>query len=98
VIEEAKWEKPSKPEGVPAWSHGGILCMADTLKNAVRLNFIKGTQIKEPKKLFNARLDSTGIRAIDFHESDEVNESALRALVTEAVRLNQKSLDARIKE
>ena len=42
VVEEVKWKKPSKPEGVPVWSHDGILCMADTLKNAVRLNFPKG--------------------------------------------------------
>ena len=37
LVEEVKWKKPSKPEGAPVWSHGGILCVADTLKNAVRL-------------------------------------------------------------
>lgn len=25
VVEEVKWKKPSKPEGVPVWSHDGIL-------------------------------------------------------------------------
>jgi hypothetical protein len=90
VIEEVKWKKPSKPEGVPVWSHDGILCMADTLKNAVRLNFIKGALLKDPKKLFNARLDSKGVRAIDFHEDDVVNGSALKTLVLEAVRVNIK--------
>ncbi|MBI3153264.1 MAG: DUF1801 domain-containing protein, partial [Chloroflexi bacterium] len=39
VVEEVKWKKPSKPSGVPVWSHDGIICMADTLKNAVRLTF-----------------------------------------------------------
>lgn len=92
VVEEVKWKKPSKPEGVPVWSHDGILCMADTLKNAVRLNFVKGTLLKDPKKLFNARLDSKGIRAIDFHEDDAINESALKALVLEAVRVNKKGV------
>lgn len=90
VVEEVKWKKSSKPEGVPVWSHDGILCMADTLKNAVRLNFVKGTLLKDPKKLFNARLDSKGIRAIDFHEDDAINESALKALVLDAVRVNKK--------
>ena len=90
VVEEVKWKKPSKPEGVPVWSHDGILCMADTLKNAVRLNFPKGALIKDPKKLFNARLDSKTLRAIDFHEEDAINESALKALVLEAVRVNKK--------
>ncbi len=90
VVEEVKWKKPSKPEGVPVWSHDGMLCMADTLKNAVRLNFVKGTLMRDPKKLFNARLDSRGIRAIDFHEDDAINKSALKALILEAVRVNKK--------
>ncbi len=88
LIEEVKWKKPSKPSGVPVWSHDGILCVADTLKNAVRLTFPKGAQIKDPKKLFNTRLDSNSVRAIDFHEADPVDEAALKALILEAVRLN----------
>ena len=90
VVEEVKWKKPSKPEGVPVWSHDGMLCMADTLKNAVRLNFPKGALVKDPKKLFNTRLDSKTLRAIDFHEGDAINESALKALVLDAVRVNKR--------
>jgi hypothetical protein len=88
VVEEVKWKKPSKPEGVPVWSHDGILCIGDTLKNAVRLTFPKGARIKDPKKLFNTRLDSNTVRAIDFHEDDTVDEAALEALILEAVGLN----------
>jgi hypothetical protein len=88
VVEEVKWKKPSKPSGVPVWSHEGIICVADTLKDAVRLTFPKGAQMKDPKKLFNTRLDSKTVRAIDFHEDDAVNESALKALILDAVRLN----------
>jgi len=88
VVEEVKWKKPSKPSGVPVWSHEGIICVADTLKNAVRLTFPKGAQMKDPKKLFNTRLDSKMVRAIDFHEDDTVNESALKSLILDAVRLN----------
>src|SRR5712691_7395345 len=65
VVEEVKWKKPSKPMGVPVWSHDGIICIGDTLKNAVRLTFPKGAQMKDPKKLFNTRLDSNTVRAID---------------------------------
>ncbi len=68
AVEEVKWKKPSNPMGVPVWSHEGILCIADTLKNAVRLTFPKGAQVKDPKKLFNTRLESNMVRAIDFHE------------------------------
>ena len=88
VVEEVKWKKPSKPMGVPVWSHEGILCLADTLKNAVRLTFPKGAQMKDPKKLFNTRLESNTVRAIDFHEGDTVDEAALEALILEAVGLN----------
>jgi hypothetical protein len=88
VVEEVKWKKPSKPMGVPVWSHDGIICVADTLKNAVRLTFPKGAQMKDPKKLFNTRLDSHTVRAIDFYEGDTVDEAALKALIRDAVRLN----------
>src|SRR5512141_133178 len=88
VVEEVKWKKPSKPSGVPVWSHDGILCVADTLKSAVRLTFPKGAQMKDPQKLFNTRLDSKTVRAIDFHEGDTVDEAALKALILAAVGLN----------
>ncbi len=95
VVEEVKWKKPSKPSGVPVWSHDGILCVADTLKNAVRLTFPKGAQMKDPKKLFNTRLDSKTVRAIDFHEGDMVAEAALQALILEAVGLNTSKMHKR---
>ena len=88
VVEEVKWKKPSNPMGVPVWSHDGILCIGDTLNNAVRLTFPKGAQMKDPKKFFNTRLDSNTVRAIDLHEGDTVDEAALKALILEAVRLN----------
>jgi len=88
IVEEVKWKKPSKPSGVPVWSHDGILCVADTLKNAVRLTFPNGAQIKDPKKIFNTRLDSKTVRAIDFHEDDAINEAALKKLILDAVKVN----------
>jgi hypothetical protein len=88
VVEEVKWKKPSKPSGVPVWSHDGILCVADTLKHAVRLTFPKGAQLKDPKKLFNTRLVSKTVRAIDFYEGITIDEAALQALILEAVRVN----------
>src|SRR5690349_1994794 len=88
LVEEVKWKKPSKPSEVPVWSHDGIICVADTLKSAVRLTFPKGAQIKDPKQLFNTRLDSKTVRAIDFHEGEAVDEAALKALILDAVKLN----------
>ena len=89
VVEEVKWKMPSKPSGVPVWSHDGIICIADTLKNAVRLTFPKGAQVKDPKKLFNTRLESKTVRAIDFYEADSVDEAALKARVLNAMVLNK---------
>jgi hypothetical protein len=88
VVEDVKWKKPSRPEGVPVWSHGGTLCVADTLKQAVRLTFPKGAQLKDPTKLFNARLESKTVRAIDIRDGEMVDKAALRALIREAVGLN----------
>jgi hypothetical protein len=88
VVEEVKWKKPSKPEGVPVWSLDGIVCIGETLKNAVRLTSPKGAQLKDPKKLFNARLDSSSVRAVDFREGEKVPQAALKALIREAIALN----------
>lgn len=91
VVEEVKWKKPSRPEGVPVWSLDGIVCIGETLKNAVRLTFPKGAQMKDPKNLFNARLNSSSVRAIDFYEGEELPAAALRALIVEAMGLNVQS-------
>jgi hypothetical protein len=88
LVEEVKWKKPSRPEGVPVWSLDGIVCIGEMLKNAVRLTFPKGAQLKDPKKLFNARLDGKSVRAVDFVEGEKVPEPALRALIVQAVSLN----------
>jgi hypothetical protein len=88
LVEEVKWKKPSRPEGVPVWSRDGIICVADILKNAVRLTFPKGALMNDRKKLFNTRLDSKTVRAIDFREDERIDETALKALIIEAVGLN----------
>jgi hypothetical protein len=89
AVEEVKWKKPSKPEGVPVWSHDGIICIAEALKNAVRLTFPKGAAVKDAKHLFNTRLDSKTVRAIDFYEGGAIDEAALKTLVVDAVGVNR---------
>jgi hypothetical protein len=88
LVEEVKWKKPSNPAGVPVWSRDGIVCVADALKNAVRLTFPKGAAVRRSAALFNARLDGNAARAIDFNETDAVDAGALTALINEAVALN----------
>lgn len=89
IVEEVKWKKPSRPEGVPVWSHDGIICTGEMLKGAVRLTFPKGAQVNDPSGLFNIRLDSKTVRAIDVREGDAIKDGPLKSLVREAIRLNQ---------
>jgi hypothetical protein len=70
------------------WSSNGIICVGEPLKAAVRLTFPKGASLKDPKKLFNARLDSKTVRAIDVHEDERVDKAAIKGLITQAITLN----------
>jgi len=90
AVEERKWKKPSRPAGVPVWSHDGILCVCDFLKASVRLTFPKGASLKDPGHRFNARLDSRTVRAIDIHEGEAVDDGALKEWVRGAIVLNSK--------
>src|SRR5690349_6186972 len=91
VVEEMKWKKASQPAGVPVWSLDGMICTGESYKDHVKLTFAKGAQLKDPKKLFNAGLDGGTRRAIDLHDGDKVDEAAFKALIREAVALNQSS-------
>jgi hypothetical protein len=84
VIEEVKWKKATNPDGVPVWSHDGMICTGETYKSHLRLTFAKGTSLKDPKGLFNAH------RSILIHEGDKLDEAAFKDLIREAVELNKK--------
>jgi hypothetical protein len=86
VVEEVKWRKPSNPNGVPVWSHDGIICTGETYKEHVKLTFAKGASLKDPSHLFNQ--DGTVRRAIDIRQGDTINEIAFKELVRAAVTLN----------
>src|SRR3954465_15595563 len=82
VVEEWKWM------GTPVWSDGGIICTGESYKAVVKLTFAKGASLKDPARLFNSSLDGNTRRAIDIHEGEEVDASAFKALVREAVAFN----------
>src|SRR5262250_1888844 len=87
IVEEWKWAKTTSP-GTPVFSHGGIVCTGETYKNVVKLTFAKGAALKDPADLFNSSLEGNVRRAIDIHESDKINDAALRDLIRAAVALN----------
>ena len=87
VVEEWKWAKATSP-GTPVWSHNGGICTGETYKSVVKLTFFKGAALDDPAGLFNSSLDGKVRRAIDIKEDDEIDESALKKLVRDAVALN----------
>lgn len=88
VVEEIKWRKPSNPDGVPVWSHEGMICTGEVYKDHVKLTFAQGARLADPARVFNASLDAGTRRAIDLREGDRVDEKAFRALVRDAAALN----------
>jgi len=82
VVEEWKWR------GVPVWEHDGIICTGETYKQVVKLTFMKGASLEDPAHLFNSSLEGNARRAIDIREGDEIDESAFKALILQAVALN----------
>ncbi|HEY2170628.1 MAG TPA: DUF1801 domain-containing protein [Candidatus Angelobacter sp.] len=89
IVEELKWAKRTSP-GTPVFSHGGIVCTAETYKNVVKMTFAKGAALKDPSGLFNSSLEGNVRRAIDIHEGEKIDEAALKDLIRAAVALNLK--------
>ncbi len=87
IVEEWKWR------GTPVWSHGGIVCTGETYKSVVKMTFAKGAGLKDPSGLFNSSLEGNVRRAIDIHEGEQVNEAALKKLISAAVALNLEGLN-----
>src|SRR3954471_21068112 len=83
VVEEWKWM------GTPVWSHDGNICTGESYKQVVKLTFLKGASLKDPARLFNASLDGNARRAIDIRDGESVDASAFKALIRQAVELNQ---------
>jgi hypothetical protein len=82
VVEEWKWM------GTPIWSHDGIITTGESYKKVVKLTFAKGASLEDPAGLFNSSLEGNVRRAIDIPEGEEVDASAFKALVRQAVALN----------
>ena len=85
IVEEWKWM------GTPVWSHAGIVCTGETYKKIVKMTFAKGASLEDPSGLFNSSLDGNVRRAIDIHEGESIDETALKDLIRAAVALNVES-------
>jgi hypothetical protein len=89
AVEEVKWRKASNAmQGVPTWSHDGLLCTGETYKDKVKFTFAKGAALEDPTGLFNAEDKGATRRAIDLREGEMVDAGAFKALVQAAVETN----------
>ena len=82
ITEEWKWM------GSPAWSHDGLICVANAHKDKVKLTFAQGASLPDPDKLFNAGLDGNRWRAVDLFEGDKLKEGALKEMIRAAAAQN----------
>ena len=87
VVEEWKWQKATSP-GTPVWSHDGIICTGESYKQVVKLTFMHGASLKDPKRLFNSSLEGNTRRAIDIRKDDAIDEAAFKQLIRAAVTFN----------
>ena len=95
IVEERKWVKPSNPDGVPIFSHDGIVCTGETYKQVVKLTFARGASLEDPRKLFNSSLEGNVRRAIDLREGEQIDEAAFKELIRAAVVANAAALAQR---
>ncbi len=89
ITEEIKWRMATRPEGLAVWVCDGIVCFAEIWKENIKLLFPKGAKLRDREQLFNARLKSKDIRAIEFRAGDKVPASEVAALVREAIAVNR---------
>ena len=85
IVEEWKWM------GTPVWSHGGIVCTGETYKTVVKMTFARGAALDDPSGLFNSSLEGNVRRAIDIHEGEKIDKTALKKLIRAAVAFNSES-------
>ncbi len=82
ISEEWKWN-------TAVWSHDGLVVAVGAFKGNVKMNFFQGAILPDPHRLFNSGLDARKTRAIDFHEGDKIDDSALKDLIRAAVAQNR---------
>jgi hypothetical protein len=88
VVEEQKWKKAANPDGVPVWSHDGMICTGETYKDHVKFTFAKGASLEDPTHLFNSSLEGKTRRAVDIREGEVIDPEAFKNLFRAAVALN----------
>ena len=75
--------------GSPTWSRDGTFAIGSVQKDKVKITFTNGAQLKDPESVFNAGLGGKKWRSIEISEGDQIDWTALKALLREAVAYNK---------
>lgn len=79
ITEDWKW-------AVPVFLHNKkLVCAMSTFKDHTKFNFFEGASLSDPKGIFNNGLTSKRHRSIDLSEGENIDEDALKAVISEAV-------------
>ena len=73
--------------GMPFYSKDGMLCFIMVAKKHINLGFVKGSSLRDPKKLLEAGSSKT-MRAIRLTSAKEIHAAGVKALVKQAAALN----------
>ncbi|HET7038747.1 MAG TPA: DUF1801 domain-containing protein, partial [Gemmatimonadales bacterium] len=85
IVEEWKWM------GTPVWSHAGNVCTGEVYQQVVKLTFVRGAFLEDPRGLFNSSLEGNTRRAIDLREGEALDAEAFKALIQAAIAENLRS-------
>lgn len=85
IIEDWKWG--------PNFNHNGMVCNIWAFKKHASMVFFRGSQMKDPYKLFNQGETNKAMRAIQFTDIKQINHKQIIAYVREAVKLNLSGLE-----
>jgi len=73
--------------GMPFYSKNGMLGFIMVAKSYVSLGFVRGSSLKDPKKLLTAGSSKT-MRSLRLTSAKDIPPAAVKAWVKQAVKLN----------
>ena len=82
IVEDWKWG--------PNYNYNGMICGFGASKHHVKFTFFNGSQMNDPKKLFNHCVDNEFSRSIKYTDVKQIDETAIMDYVRESMEVNSK--------
>ena|SRR6185436_11172369 len=74
--------------GMPFYSGNGMVCFIMVAKHHVNLGFVRGNDLKDPKKVLTAGTSKT-MRALRLTSSQDLQPAVVKSFVKQAVALDR---------